>query len=70
MSGAGSAALQASIERFDVALVDEAAQLIEAEASIILAVCVMMTDHASCHPCCHRNTGGRWDVCARIMRAH
>ena len=38
VSGAGSAALQPSIKTFDVALVDEAAQLIEAEACIILAV--------------------------------
>ena len=38
VSGAGSAGLQPSIKDFDVALVDEAAQLVEAEASIILAV--------------------------------
>jgi len=38
VSGAGSSALQPSIDTFDVALVDEAAQLVEAEASIILAV--------------------------------
>ncbi len=38
VSGAGSAGLQPSIENFDVALVDEAAQLVEAEAAIIFAV--------------------------------
>ena len=38
VSGAGGSGLQPSIKNFDVALVDEAAQLVEAEAAIILAV--------------------------------
>ena len=38
VSGAGSRAVQTSANDFDVALVDEAAQLVEAEACIILAV--------------------------------
>lgn len=38
VSGAGSKAVQSRAHSFDVALIDEAAQLVEAEACIILAV--------------------------------